>query len=163
MPLYDKRLLKSRVLHGVAAEIAIATAIGFAFGPVGLAIFVLQATTAVMMLEAVNYFEHYGLIRRMKRVRPIDSWDTDSWFSLYSLVGLSRHADHHAFASRPYQQLRHWEQSPKLPYGYFGMVWMVLTQNEKFRTTLEALLREHALGPFETDEATEALAGAKAA
>jgi alkane 1-monooxygenase len=116
------------------------------------------------MLEAVNYFEHYGLARRMKRVRPIDSWDTDSWFSLYTLVGLSRHADHHAFASRPYQQLRHWEQSPKLPYGYFGMVWMVLTQNETFRTMMEVLLRKHGLGPFEIDAASEgARAAAKAA
>ena len=34
-------------------------------------------------------------------MRPVDSWDTDSRFSLYTLVGLSRHADHHAYAYDP--------------------------------------------------------------
>jgi alkane 1-monooxygenase len=102
----------------------------------------------VLALEAVNYFEHWGLSRTSRRVRPNDSWDTESRFTLYTLIGLSRHADHHAYASRPYQQLRHWEQSPKLPYGYFGMVLMVWARNDLVQRMLAHELRSRSLGPF---------------
>ena len=34
---------------------------------------------------------------------------------------LERHSDHHAYASRRYQALRHYEDVPQLPSGYFGM------------------------------------------
>jgi alkane 1-monooxygenase len=148
MPWWDARLRRSRVVHGILAESGCAAAIALAFGPAALATHMLQALSAVRLLEAVNYFEHYGLARAHKTVGVLDSWDTSSAFTRYTLVGLSRHADHHAFATRPYQQLRHWEASPKLPCGYFGMVWMVLTQNTKLRGLLEAELRRRRLGPF---------------
>ena len=100
------------------------------------------------LLEAVNYFEHWGLARTTRRVRTIDSWDTDSWFTLYTLVGLSRHADHHAYASRPYQQLRYFDESPKLPYGYFGTVVLALFTKRRLRHLLTAELERRRLGPF---------------
>jgi alkane 1-monooxygenase len=88
-------------------------------------------------------------------VEPVDSWDTESWFTLYTLVGLSRHADHHAFAARPYPQLRHWQESPKLPSGYFGMVPLVLARNRRFQRLMTAELRRRKLGPF-AEEGAEA-------
>jgi alkane 1-monooxygenase len=33
---------------------------------------------------------------------------------------LQRHSDHHAFPLRRYQSLRHFENVPQLPSGYFG-------------------------------------------
>jgi len=153
MPLLDRRQLRNRVLHGLVAEWAVAGAIGVLLGPGAFAFYVLQALGAIRLLEAVNYFEHWGLVRRGKKPTPIDSWDTDSWFTLYTLVGLSRHADHHAFATRPYQQLRHWEESPKLPTGYFGMVTMVFVQNERFQTLMTRELERRKLGPFAEDAA----------
>ena len=117
---WDRRLLRSRVVHGLIAEATLLLAILAGCGPGALVVFVLQAVLAVRFLETVNYFEHWGLVRTGKRVRTIDAWDTDSWFTYYTLVGLSRHADHHVLAARPYQQLRFLEGSPKLPYGYFA-------------------------------------------
>jgi len=151
MPLLDRRQLRNRVLHGLAAEWAVALAIGLALGPGAFAFHVLQAFGAIRLLEAVNYLEHWGLVRRGRKPTPVDSWDTDSWFTLYTLVGLSRHADHHAYATRPYQQLRHWEESPKLPTGYFGMVTMVFVQNARFQRLMTAELRRRRLGPFAGD------------
>jgi len=148
MKPWDRRILGSRVLHGLVVEWGVAIAIGAALGPAAFAIYFLQALIAVHLLEAVNYFEHWGLTRSGRRVTPIDSWDTDSWFTLYTLVGLSRHSDHHANASRPYPQLRHFEESPKLPYGYFGMVEMALVKNQEFRDVMTAELRRRKLGPF---------------
>lgn len=148
MPLFDRRQLRNRVLHGLVVEWAVAIAIGIALGWGAFAFYVLQAFGAIRLLEAVNYFEHWGIVRRGKKPTPLDSWDTDSWFTLYTLVGLSRHADHHAYATRPYQQLRYWEESPKLPTGYFGMVTMVFVQNRRFRKLMTAELRRRKLGPF---------------
>jgi alkane 1-monooxygenase len=148
MAWWDRRLLQSRVVQGLALEWGVALAILALLGVGAFALYVGQALIAIRLLEAVNYFEHWGLSRSAKKVSPMDSWDTESRFTLYTLVGLSRHADHHAYATRPFQQLRHWDQSPKLPYGYFGMVEMVLFANRKFRDAMTAELRRTKLGPF---------------
>lgn len=147
---------KHRVVQGLVFEWGFAFALLAAFGPGAFVAHLLQARQAVDALEAVNYFEHWGLERRSRRVRPVDSWDTDSRFSLYTLVGLSRHADHHAYASRPYQQLRYWEESPKLPYGYFGMVALVWLRNGLVQRMLTKELKRRGLGPFAAAPGLEA-------
>ena len=111
-------------------------------------LFVLQAIWASRALEVVNYFEHWGLRRSTKKIMPINSWDTHSWFTYYALTGLSRHADHHAFASRPYQLLRTWDESPILPRGYLAMFPLALGQNKRFQKLMTAELRSKKLGPF---------------
>lgn len=148
MRLTDRRLLRSRVVQGLAVEWGVALVLLLLLGVGPFALYVGQALIAILLLEAVNYFEHWGLVRSEKKVTPLDSWDTESRFTLYTLVGLSRHADHHAYATRPFQQLRHWDASPKLPYGYFGMVEMVLFANTRFRETMAAELERTGLGPF---------------
>lgn len=148
MSPFDTRQLGNRVLHGLLAELSLAGAIGALFGLAALGLFLLQAATAIRLLEAVNYFEHWGLTRRGRKVTPIDSWDTDSRFTMYTLVGLSRHADHHAHATRPFQELRHFQESPKLPRGYFGMVVMVILNNARFQKLMTEELERRHLGPF---------------
>ncbi|MEB2343793.1 MAG: alkane 1-monooxygenase [Deltaproteobacteria bacterium] len=148
MPLLDRRQLHNRVLHGLVVEWAVAFAIAALLGWGAFAFYLLQAFGAIRLLEAVNYFEHWGLVRQGRKPSPVDSWDTDSWFTLYTLVGLSRHADHHAYATRPFQQLRHWEESPKLPSGYFGTITMVFVRNERLRKLLSRELERRKLGPF---------------
>jgi alkane 1-monooxygenase len=138
------------VLHGLVAEWGAALAVLALLGPGAFAAYVLQAVVAVRLLEAVNYLEHWGITRRGNRPSTVDSWDTDSRFTLYALVGLSRHADHHAHAWKPYQQLEHVRESPKLPYGYFGTVWMVLFADDRFRAYATEELRRRRLGPFAT-------------
>jgi alkane 1-monooxygenase len=148
MAWYDPRVLRSRVVHGVVAEVAIAGAqLGF-FGPAALCAHLLQAFWASRALEVVNYFEHWGLQRQQRRVLPEHSWDTYSRFTYFALTGLSRHADHHAFASRPYQQLRVWEQSPKLPAGYLAMFPLVLVRNRRYQRLMTEELKRKQLGPF---------------
>lgn len=148
MSLFDRRQLENRVLHGLAFEWALAFAVLAAFGVAGFVAFLLQAFMAVRLLEAVNYFEHWGLQRRGKRVAPIDSWDTHGWFTYYGLVGLSRHADHHAYPIRPYQKLRVWEEAPVLPYGYVGTVDLVMANNDEFMRVATEELGRRRLGPF---------------
>jgi alkane 1-monooxygenase len=150
MRWYDPRLLRSRVVHGLAAEAAIAAIMYGAFGAAALVLFVLQAGWAIRALEVVNYFEHWGLTRTSKAVLPIHAWDADSWFTYYALTGLSRHADHHAVASRPYPELRHSDESPKLPQGYLAMFPLVIARNRRYQRLMTAELQRKQLGPFAT-------------
>jgi len=88
---------------------------------------------ANLMLSSANYIEHYGLIRtrqadgKYEKVQPRHSWNANHIVSNVLLLHLQRHSDHHAHAGRPYQCLRHFDQSPQMPYGYFTMyllAWM---------------------------------------
>ena len=89
-----------------------------------------QSIVAFLLLESVNYIEHYGILRReitpgkYERVNPLHSWNANHLFSNLVLFQLQRHSDHHAYASRPYQVLRHFDESPQLPFGYPLMILM---------------------------------------
>ncbi|MCO4745467.1 MAG: alkane 1-monooxygenase [Proteobacteria bacterium] len=156
MGLLDRRMLRSRVFRGLVVEWGVLGLVTLALGPwVGLAL-MLQAAWAVLLLECVNYVEHWGLQRAEKRVRTLDSWDSEGWFTYYTLVGLSRHADHHAHASRPYQSLRHFDESPKMPFGYWGMVMSALIYDKPVIARMDAELRARKLGPYRPQEAPAA-------
>ncbi|HET8935381.1 MAG TPA: alkane 1-monooxygenase [Polyangiales bacterium] len=149
---FSPRMLRHRVLQGVIAQVLIVAAFAYFFGWIAAVFFVLQARTAVMLLETVNYIEHWGLTRAGKKVVSVDSWDTDNWFTLYTLVGLSRHADHHAQAARPYQKLRHFEDTPKMPLGYYGTILLALFRNDRYQALAKAELQRKHLGPFRSSE-----------
>lgn len=144
---FDVRILRSRVLQGLVAEWTFALLVLGLFGPKSFLLLLVQAFVAINLLEAVNFFEHWGLTRTGRRVEPRDSWDTDSWFSLHTLVGLSRHADHHAHASRPFQELRLWDESPKLPTGYYLMTYMVLFNSRRVVRLLTRELERRGRAP----------------
>ena len=106
-------------------------AIGVELGPVALAVFVGQCVVGVLLLETINYLEHYGLARRAieggyERVEPAHSWSSAHRLTSFYLFLLPRHADHHAHASRPYFALRHIDDSPQLPAGYSTMLVLAL-------------------------------------
>ena len=155
MRLFDRRMLRNNILHGIAVGWGLAIAILVTFGLAAFVAFLFQAFLAVRLLEVVNYFEHWGLQRKSPRVRPQDSWDTYSRFTYYGLTGLSRHADHHAYPARPYQQLRVWEEAPILPTGYVGLVDMVMVNNRQFVESAVDELRRCQLGPFSPLATTE--------
>jgi alkane 1-monooxygenase len=117
---------RNRMLHYAVALLWLFAVAG-SFGACALAAFVGQAAVAVLMLENINYIEHYGLSRRQilpgrwERVRPEHSWNSAHRVSNWMLVNLARHSDHHANPARPYPELRHFEHVPQMPTGYAGM------------------------------------------
>jgi len=131
--IFHKSLLYHRVFQGLMFECGLVVGIFWYFGVTALAAFAIQAYAAVHKLETVNYIEHWGLSQCSDNSGKQLSWDTDSWFTLYTLVGLSRHTDHNQFSNRPYPQLCHRPESPKLPYGYFVMVFLTVFQNKRFQ------------------------------
>ena len=119
---------RREVLLSSLATCAVAAALGAAFGPLAAACFFGQSAMAIALLEAVNYIEHYGLVRRRladgryERPAAHHAWDAYEWLSNCFLVHLQRHADHHLNPMRPYAALQPQDESPKLPMGYPGMV-----------------------------------------
>jgi len=82
---------------------------------------------ANFQLTSANYIEHYGLLRqqradgRYEPCQPHHSWNSNHIFSNWIVFHLQRHSDHHAHPLRRYQSLRHFDELPTLPSGYFGM------------------------------------------
>ncbi|MCO5124021.1 MAG: alkane 1-monooxygenase [Rhizobacter sp.] len=97
------------------------------FGWVMLPFLAVHNMVAWWQLTSANYVEHYGLLRarlpdgRYERPQPHHSWNTNHLVSNLATFHLQRHSDHHAHPLRRYQSLRHFEQLPQLPSGYFGM------------------------------------------
>ncbi len=84
--------------------------------------FIGQGLVAWTLLAYTDYIEHYGLQRNEKeRVNETHSWQSDKIISRYYLIDLSRHADHHYMASKPFHQLNSFDKSPVLPGGYATM------------------------------------------
>ncbi|MCB0531329.1 MAG: alkane 1-monooxygenase [Lewinellaceae bacterium] len=99
-------------------------AIYFILGVKALAGALLIALIGVLLLETINYIEHYGLRRqvlpsgRAEPVSPAHSWNSNHELGRIFLYELTRHSDHHYKATRQYQILRHLDESPQLPFGY---------------------------------------------
>ena len=104
----------------------------FVFGWFPALCFLVAALTGILLLETVNYIEHYGLQRKSlgegkyERAMPAHSWNSDHMIGRLMLFELSRHSDHHYLASRKYQVLRHHDDSPQMPTGYPGMMILSL-------------------------------------
>ncbi|THD70012.1 alkane 1-monooxygenase [Robertkochia marina] len=85
---------------------------------------VIMALVSILMLETINYIEHYGLLRhkmntgRYERVQTIHSWNSNHVMGRIMLYELTRHSDHHYRASKKYQLLDYHQESPQMPYGY---------------------------------------------
>jgi len=63
---------------------------------------------------------------KYERVTPEHSWNSNYFLTNMFLFQLQRHSDHHAYAARRYQVLRHYEESPQLPFGYATMFTIAL-------------------------------------
>jgi alkane 1-monooxygenase len=131
--------LRDRRLRYALVLVLLDLAIGLSLGWFALGLFVAQGAVAFVLLEIINYIEHYGLARRRldsgnyERVQPHHSWNSAHRVSNWYLFNLQRHSDHHYLASREYDRLRHYEDVPQLPSGYATMVLVALVPPLWFR------------------------------
>ncbi len=105
-------------------QLAYLVLVGVLFNPLTVVSAIAIAIFGFLLLESVNYIEHYGLQRqklptgRYEKVGPQHSWNSDHELGRIFLYELTRHSDHHYKATRKYQVLRHFDESPQLPFGY---------------------------------------------
>lgn len=118
----DNQILQSL---GLAAVLQLGLVI--LFGLKMIPFLFIHNVCAWWQLTSANYIEHYGLLRlkdesgKYERCQPYHSWNSNHIFSNLVLFHLERHSDHHAHPLRRYQSLRHFDNLPTLPNGYFGM------------------------------------------
>lgn len=124
--------LENEMLRFAFFQLLFAVGITLLFGWLGLAFYLVASLIGVLLLESVNYVEHYGLSRRevepgiYEKVKPKHSWNSDHELGRIFLYELTRHSDHHYKAQRKYQILRHFDESPQLPTGYPGCIVLAL-------------------------------------
>lgn len=127
-----RRFYRNEMLLYQLVQAAFCVLIGILYGGIVLFCFLCAALMGILLLETVNYIEHYGLMRRYlgdgryERAMPEHSWNSSHPIGRLMLFELSRHSDHHYLASRKYQVLRHHDNTPQLPTGYPGSMLLAM-------------------------------------
>lgn len=122
-----QRIFDNYVIVSMMLIVALCVAVFYFYGWSVVVFFLMQSFVANFLLEYTNYIEHYGLTRKeSERVTELHSWQSDKVISRYFLIDLSRHADHHYYASKPYHTLKSYEKAPVLPGGYVQMIYYAL-------------------------------------
>lgn len=125
-------LWKNDMMQVHAIQMVFVLLIILNFGLTVTVYFLLAALMGILLLETVNYIEHYGLQRKQtsegkyERAMPHHSWNSNHILGRLMLFELSRHSDHHFLASRKYQILKHHNDAPQLPTGYPGSMLLTL-------------------------------------
>jgi alkane 1-monooxygenase len=119
--------LHNELLQPALITVALWAALSLWLGPQVLWFLLPAALWSNFQLTSANYIEHYGLLRqtdaqgRTEPCQPQHSWNSNHVFSNWATFHLQRHSDHHAHPLRRFQSLRHFDEAPQLPNGYFGM------------------------------------------
>ena len=116
--------VKNDMFWYTVIQIAYLTIIGLLLGSKALLFAISAGVIGFLLLETVNYIEHYGLLRlktksgRYERVKEMHSWNSNHVVGRIVLYELTRHSDHHFKSSKKYQVLDCHDESPQMPYGY---------------------------------------------
>ena len=126
--------LRSPLAWSTAASFGVIMAVALIFSAQVaikvIAFFVLQSIMAFVLLEIVNYIEHYGLQRKTvggkrEAFGMMHAWNADHVATNSMLANLQRHSDHHMHAWKPYATLEPLP-GPQLPTGYAGCLVLAL-------------------------------------
>lgn len=116
--------MHNKQLINLVLQVAYLTVVFFLGGVKLLLVAIVIALISILLLELINYIEHYGLRRnrlpngRYELVRPEHSWNSNHELGRILLYELTRHSDHHFSAHKKYQNLDDHQHSRQLPFGY---------------------------------------------
>lgn len=146
--------VRNKVLFWFTCPALLNALIYAVYGGPGVCFMAIQGIVAILLLETVNYIEHYGLerrkipsasggggttdpaVERYERVAPHHSWNASTIWTNSVTFSLQRHSDHHAADKRPYYLLNHIEDAPQLPAGYPSMM-LLATIPPLFRRVMD--------------------------
>lgn len=116
--------LQNDMLYYTIIQLLYLGVITYFFGVFVAAIAIGIGVTSAILLETINYIEHYGLSRnktksgRYERVSEVHSWNSNHVMGRVILYELTRHSDHHYKSAKKYQVLDYHDVSPQMPFGY---------------------------------------------
>ena len=112
----NKWTLANRCLQAIALEVIILGIIGIAAGAMAMLIALLAIGGAKLLIEAFNYYQHYGLLRV-----PGTQYDRRHlWNHLQPIaramaVEITNHSDHHMDGYKPFYKLQPDVAGPQMP------------------------------------------------
>ncbi len=137
----------NQMLNFLLLQVGFIAIVGLVFDVEVMLYYCAAFVFAILLLETVNYVEHYGLRRkklsenRYENAQPIHSWNSNHVIGRLILFELSRHSDHHYNPYKKYQTLSNHNDNPQLPTGYPGMMLLsmipplwFLIMNKKIKT-----------------------------
>ena len=116
--------IKSDMFWFTLIQILYLTLLFSFFGLNGFLFALFSGIIGFLLLETINYIEHYGLMRnllpsgRYERVTEKHSWNSNHVLGRIILYELTRHSDHHFKSQKKYQILEYHDFSPQMPFGY---------------------------------------------
>ena len=142
----------NRCLQAMAMEIIIFAVIGFAAGPIAMLISIFAIAGAKLLIEAFNYYQHYGLVRI-----PGTQYDRRHlWNHLQPIaralaVEITNHSDHHMDGYKPFYKLQPDVSGPQMP-SIFLCFMLGIVPPLWFRWVAQPRLKEWDLNFATTDE-----------
>ncbi len=123
--------VQNRMLHYFGLEFLFLVIAYFIAGTNGLIFVVFHSFVSIILLELVNYIQHYGLERkkqngRYERFTDLHSWNSRHISANWSTFNLGLHAEHHQSASKHYPLLSQEEKAIEMPANYSIMLIMAL-------------------------------------
>lgn len=121
-------LFANKVTRGFIRSLTVLSLYGWAAGSMGVLVFLLASLFNKLLLEALNYLEHYGLVRNPETPYALrHAWDTDRAFSHVVLIHLPMHSEHHLKPMTHFESLEAQPQAtPLLPCGYLAALALTL-------------------------------------
>ena len=117
---------QNRWIRGYLMSIPSAVLFFMAGGWIGIAALATVWVISNFELEALNYLEHYGLVR--VKDQPIDyrhNWDNNTLFTSWFFIEIGRQADHHDRGETHFWELEN-VGAPNLGWGYFTIFALAL-------------------------------------
>lgn len=121
--------LKNKIVPYAVGQIILVLALYLLSGTLGLLFYGAHVVIAHIVLESVNYIQHYGLMRKAQdgkyeKTGPEHSWDTYHFFSSYVTFRVGHHS-FHRIAMQPYYLLDPESEAPRPPVGYLWAIPIV--------------------------------------
>jgi len=133
---------KNRYLRGITRSLILPLTALFVGGVLSAFVILSAMIWAKILLEAVNYIEHYGLVRIPgKPIESRHSWNSNAWVSSTITFFLTRHSHHHQKSSMPFWKLEPLPNAPTLPWGYLSGIYLALLTPTFYRKIMEPKLR----------------------
>jgi alkane 1-monooxygenase len=116
--------VKNDMIWFTIIQLSYLLSVYFFFNFIGFIVALLSGIVGFLLLETINYIEHYGLKRtllpsgRYERVSEKHSWNSNHILGRIMLYELTRHSDHHYKSQKKYQILEYHDTSPQMPFGY---------------------------------------------
>tara|TARA_B100000686_G_scaffold338647_1_gene411468 strand:- start:928 stop:1932 length:1005 start_codon:yes stop_codon:yes gene_type:complete len=124
--------IKNRMFHYLIFQVLLISVSYYISGIKGIIYILFHSAISIILLELVEYIQHYGLERKRTNQTSVESYNhSHSWNSRHSVAdwstfNLGLHSEHHSIANKPYPLLTQDKKVREMPANYPTMILMAL-------------------------------------